>query len=509
MRPSFPRMQEAFEFGFFCPGNSTNHYVGIWYKKISKRTYVWVANRNTPLTDTSGELTLTLKEVLILRNASTGNVIWSSGNSSSAMLVINPIGQLLDTGNFIIQEEGKDINKEYHLWQSFDFITDTLLCGMKLGRDLVTGIERHLMSWKSDDGPALGEFTSGIDTNGYHQLFVWHEKEIKFRGGSWNGVRFTGVYNMRPNRFHNFTFVLNQREIYYQFDLIDISFITRLVLQPNGSMEHFLWIESRQDWSPFLGQKAEICDLYAVCGQFRSCNFDKSPSCECFKGFEPTSPDQWKVTDWTQGCRHSIPLDCNPGEGFNKLSNLKLPDTGESWYDQTMTLVECEKKCKSNCSCTAYTYTDISGSGSGCLLWFGGLMDIRMVAENGDTLYVRLSASELYSTEDGKSETSGIRIQVIVPVASVVLVILLSICLFYGYNRKKQQEGTGSDDEDLELPLFGLSTILKATNNFSVNKKLGEGGFGPVYKGILENGKQIAVKRLANTSTQGLHEFKN
>ncbi|MFS7985342.1 putative non-specific serine/threonine protein kinase [Helianthus anomalus] len=39
-----------------------------------------------------------------------------------------------------------------------------------------------------------------------------------------------------------------------------------------------------------------------------------------------------------------------------------------------------------------------------------------------------------------------------------------------------------NDNEDLELPLFGLSTLVKATNDFSKNNKLGEGGFGPVYK---------------------------
>ncbi|KAJ7948556.1 S-receptor-like serine/threonine-protein kinase [Quillaja saponaria] len=63
--------------------------------------------------------------------------------------------------------------------------------------------------------------------------------------------------------------------------------------------------------------------------------------------------------------------------------------------------------------------------------------------------------------------------------------------------------------EDLELPLFDLSKIATATNNFSMDYKLGEGGFGPVYKGKLEDGQEIAVKRLSRSSGQGLNEFKN
>uniref|UniRef100_A0A2N9I7W2 non-specific serine/threonine protein kinase n=1 Tax=Fagus sylvatica TaxID=28930 RepID=A0A2N9I7W2_FAGSY len=63
--------------------------------------------------------------------------------------------------------------------------------------------------------------------------------------------------------------------------------------------------------------------------------------------------------------------------------------------------------------------------------------------------------------------------------------------------------------EDVELPLFNLATIATATNNFSSNNKLGEGGFGPVYKATLIDGQEIAVKRLSRSSGQGLSEFKN
>ncbi|KAK1415674.1 hypothetical protein QVD17_31459 [Tagetes erecta] len=65
-----------------------------------------------------------------------------------------------------------------------------------------------------------------------------------------------------------------------------------------------------------------------------------------------------------------------------------------------------------------------------------------------------------------------------------------------------------SQKEPAELPSFSLSKIATCTNNFSINNKLGQGGFGPVYKGVLE-GREIAVKRLSKTSSQGFDEFKN
>ncbi|KAK0578508.1 hypothetical protein LWI29_011521 [Acer saccharum] len=58
-----------------------------------------------------------------------------------------------------------------------------------------------------------------------------------------------------------------------------------------------------------------------------------------------------------------------------------------------------------------------------------------------------------------------------------------------------------------DLPLFPLDVIYEATQNFSVENKIGQGGFGTVYKGILGDGKEIAVKRLSKTSRQGIKEF--
>ncbi|KAM0019286.1 putative protein kinase RLK-Pelle-DLSV family [Helianthus debilis subsp. tardiflorus] len=60
-----------------------------------------------------------------------------------------------------------------------------------------------------------------------------------------------------------------------------------------------------------------------------------------------------------------------------------------------------------------------------------------------------------------------------------------------------------------DLQCLSLYDIARATDNFNDSNKIGEGGFGPVYKGVLEDGREIAVKRLSETSQQGLDEFKN
>ncbi|KAF7026108.1 hypothetical protein CFC21_038239 [Triticum aestivum] len=65
------------------------------------------------------------------------------------------------------------------------------------------------------------------------------------------------------------------------------------------------------------------------------------------------------------------------------------------------------------------------------------------------------------------------------------------------------------EDKSSELTLFEFSEILHATHNFSKENLLGQGGFGPVYKGQLPDGMEIAVKRLASHSGQGFTEFKN
>ncbi|KAI8548189.1 hypothetical protein RHMOL_Rhmol07G0253400 [Rhododendron molle] len=75
-----------------------------------------------------------------------------------------------------------------------------------------------------------------------------------------------------------------------------------------------------------------------------------------------------------------------------------------------------------------------------------------------------------------------------------------------GRSTVKQLVESGTNED---LPLFDFNTIVAATDNFSLENKLGQGGFGPVYKGRLPNGQEIAVKRLAKNSGQALERMED
>ncbi|XP_063945874.1 G-type lectin S-receptor-like serine/threonine-protein kinase At4g27290 [Daucus carota subsp. sativus] len=489
-----------FELGFIGLGNSTNRYVGIWYKKIPLKTIVWIANRETPLNTTSGLLKLNTNGILVILD-SFDNVVWSSNSSTP---VNSPVAQLLDSGNLVIRDV-KDSDPANYLWQSFDIPGNTFLPGCKLGWNLETGLERYLSSWKTDDDPSPGEYTNRIDPNGFPQLLTRKGSAIHSRAGPWNGVRFSAAPNFKSNPIYEFYFVSNDKELYYYYKLLDNSVSTRIVLSPSGSVQRWVWIEKSQIWRLYLSGPIDDCDRYKLCGPYGSCNINRSPKCECLDGFEPKSQKEWDVADWSSGCARKVELTCADGEGFVKQSGLILPDTQSSWFDRNMSLDECKRLCLKNCSCTAYANTDIRGSGSGCLLWLDKLIDIREQGENGQDLYIRMAASEL-----AKKGRSKIRFMII-PILLTVTT-MLGACLWVIRKKKKHPDvkiarikrllyldddgDFGNGDKDAELPLFDFSTLASATNGFSTDSKLGEGGFGAVYKTCCRRALDVVVGEL-------------
>ncbi|XP_073145923.1 cysteine-rich receptor-like protein kinase 43 [Henckelia pumila] len=80
---------------------------------------------------------------------------------------------------------------------------------------------------------------------------------------------------------------------------------------------------------------------------------------------------------------------------------------------------------------------------------------------------------------------------------------------FTALARKDQNEADLEEITAQAHKQFSFETLAKATNNFHPDQKLGEGGFGPVFKGKLADGRVIAVKKLSQKSSQGKKEFEN
>lgn len=499
-------VSQSFELGFFSPGTSNYRYVGIWYKK-SPGTVVWVANRNKPLTDKSGVLTIDNRGNLVLLDQ-TKNTIWSSNVSS---IIAGPEAQLLDSGNLVVRDNGSGRNTESYRWQSFDQPFDTLLPGMKLGWDLRSGQERYLTSWRSINDPSPGDITYRLDIRGLPQLFIVVGSAKKVRSGPWNGVFFGGTPKVHNSVFEPIL-VRNEDEIYYTYRLVNNSVSSRLTLNQSGAVERLVMYGQKSEWATIYSVPVDTCENYRQCGDNAICRVRKSPICECLQGYRSIPEEELDIQNFygSRKCETRLTLDCRSGEGFLKLPGVKLPDLLEFRLVESMNLKECQAECFKNCSCSAFANSNISGGGSGCLMWFGNLIDIREQSGStiGQDIHIRVPASELESARSSKRKKM-LRTALVASMSTLIGIFVSGLILCICWRKIKKKVGMDRWKEDMDAPLFDLDTIATATNNFAPTSIIGAGGFGSVYKGILLTGQEIAVKKLSMNSGQGVEEFRN
>ncbi|VAI70186.1 unnamed protein product [Triticum turgidum subsp. durum] len=161
-----------------------------------------------------------------------------------------------------------------------------------------------------------------------------------------------------------------------------------------------------------------------------------------------------------------------------------------------------------------------------CLNHLLGLINSTMSLRMGGQMgvircYFRYEASPFYQ---GRMSKLWIIAIVLVPLAAAAFLFFIlysrrltkqkkgTLLTLQGSRRSQDLEGDGQlvwQGGNSEFMVFDFEQLLEATNNFSEENKLGQGGFGPVYKGKLTDGLEIAVKRLASHSGQGFTEFKN
>ncbi|KAK6934353.1 S-locus receptor kinase, C-terminal [Dillenia turbinata] len=502
-----------FTLGFFSPGNSTYRYVGIWYANVPVQTVIWVANNQNPMNDSSGVLKIAEDGNLVIVN-STG-LVWSSGVSIAGN---DTSVQMLDSGNLVLSSSS---NSTGYLWQSFDHIGNTFLAGMKQGLNLKTGQQWYIQSWKSLNDPSPGDYTDKLENPEFPQLIIRKGDVKQYRIGPWNGIDFIyGGIPLTTGKILYPTMYSDENEVYIVLKTSSQSIIARTFLNETGVLQDYYWNQQMGQWIDVLTMQQDVCKRYNQCGNNGVCDSTASTLCRCLKGFTPKVPQKWQLQDWSDGCVRQTVMNCEKEYGFLKLTNeVNLPDLLQYSVNSSMNLQECQAICLSNCSCSAFSNLQMIGEGSGCALWFGDLVDMRADTDDGVVLYLKLLPSEIDSGGGSKKK----RRLVIAVTTSVVLAILVLVPLGWYSRRKARRDLRGGKcfgesmfttqelghEEDLELPMYDLFTIKAITANFANSKKIGEGGFGPVYKAELATGQEIAIKRLSKNSRQGLNEFKN
>ncbi|XP_062013326.1 G-type lectin S-receptor-like serine/threonine-protein kinase At1g11410 isoform X2 [Rosa rugosa] len=522
-------IRKRFALGFFSPGNSGKRYVGVWYNKVPEQTIVWVANRDNPVNDTSGVLVIDGDGGLVIYGKDRTIPLWSANVTLSSPK--NSMAKLLDTGNFVLFENGS----QRVLWEGFDYPSNTMLPFMKIGLNRRSGFNRFLTSWKSQDDPGTGNCSYRIDPNGFPQLFLYKGRAPWWRAGSWIGHRWSGVPEMTPNFIFNVSFLNNQDELSIMYGITKDSIFSRMVLDESGIVERSTWHDQVHHWIKFWSAPVELCDNYGKCGPNSNCDPDHADKfeCTCLPGFEPKLLHEWYLRDGSGGCVRAKGVSvCQNGEGFVKVSLVKAPDSSTARVNLNLGLKECEEECLRNCSCMAYSNADDLQGGNGCVTWYGDLMDTRAYTNVGQDLYVRVDSIELAKYAKKSNGSLSKKGKLAIAITSILVFFLVSSIAYCSVKMKRKGKErpnlfsfgatrsiylenspcrTDPDDSGLksDLPFFDLSTISAATKNFSNSNRLGEGGFGPVYKGVLSNGTEIAVKRLCKNSGQGNEEFKN
>ncbi|XP_019077973.1 G-type lectin S-receptor-like serine/threonine-protein kinase At2g19130 [Vitis vinifera] len=510
-----------FELGFFSPGNSTKYYVGIWYKKVSEPTIVWVANRDYSFTDPSVVLTVRTDGNLEVWEGKISYRLTSISSNSKTSAT------LLDSGNLVLRNNNSRI-----LWQSFDYPSHTFLPGMKLGYDKRAGKTWSLVSWKSTEDPSPGVFSMKYDPKGSGQIFILQGSTMYWASGTWDrdGQAFSLIREMRSNDVFNFSYSFSKEQTYINYSIYNSSKICRFVLDVSGQIKQMSWLEASHQWHMFWFQPKKQCEVYAYCGPFGICHDHAVDRfCECLPGLEPGFPNNWNLNDTSGGCVRKADLQCGNSthdngerDQFHRVSNVRLPD-----YPLTLPTsgaMQCESDCLNNCSCSAYSYYMEK-----CTVWGGDLLNLQQLSDdnsNGQDFYLKLAASEL----SGKVSSSKWKVWLIVTLA----ISVTSAFVIWGIQRRLRRKGENlllfdlsnssvdtnyelseanklwrGEKKEVDLPMFSFVSVSAATNNFSIENKLGEGGFGPVYKGKSQKGYEVALKRLSKRSGQGWEELKN
>ncbi|KAF9667033.1 hypothetical protein SADUNF_Sadunf16G0290700 [Salix dunnii] len=441
------------EFVRLGSAESSASYLGICYQNDIGHP-IWIANRNKPIADNSGILEID-------GDSGTMKVTYSAGDLvefySSQSPTSNLTATLEDSGNFVLKDANS--RSDRILWQSFDDPTDTLLPGMKLGINHRTGQTWSLTSWMSDLVPARGAFT-----------LEWkrdtHELVIKRR---------TQTYWTSGPLTSNTSF----ENIFLNIGFLDFSFIN----VSNADEDYIMFTVSANQYTR---QDQRIFSMWQM-------TYDGN-IIDNFTGrvFGGTI---CKGNNADAGCEKWSRPSCRSSRSSFELRSGSFVNTVPRKNDDnsSLSISDCMDICWNDCSCVGVPTRGNNGNNTGCTFFYGNFTP----DPSGSAIQYHI----IVQPEPTGQVPPGKRKWLLIILAPVGFVSMMGLAGLLWYLRRRRLRAekylkelltldSTKDTPELEndgnkghnLMVYSAATIIAATNSFSADNKLGQGGFGPVYK---------------------------
>ncbi|KAJ1379207.1 putative serine/threonine-protein kinase [Sesbania bispinosa] len=472
----------AFAFGFFTALDVSLFVLVVIH--LSSYKVVWTANRG-----------------LLVRNSNrfvfdhNGNAYLEGGNGM--VWATNTTGQkvrsmeLLDSGNLVLLGENGTA-----IWESFSHPTDTLLPGQAFVEGMTMKSFRNSMNLFHYLGYIAGDLV----------LYVGFVPTQPYWFLSGETLR---TPNNVTGKVHSASLVSNSWNFYDKngallwkivfSDHSDPKSMWAAILDPNGVISFYDLNKGRSANPEAMKIPQDPCGIPEPCDPYYVCFFENW--CECPALLK--SRFNCKPPNISTCSRSSKTELLYVGEELDYFALKYVAPVSKS------TLSACKDSCLGNCSCLVLFHENSTGrcfhfDQTGSFQRFKG-------NTSGYVSYMKVSIDEGNGNKIGRKNLLLIIFMVILTV-----LVIVGLITGYRYYMKKDKNFEGYPQDTLEeddffdslsgMPArFTYSALARATKDFST--KIGEGGFGSVYLGVLEDGTQLAVKKLEGVG-QGAKEFK-
>lgn len=482
--------------GFSCGFHSKDRnsfYFAIWqqseYSGDDDRDALWLANRNRPVGE-NATLQFLPDGDLILRDTD-GTFVWSTNTSNMSVAGM----RMMETGNL----ELYDVNNKT-VWNSFDHPADVLLLGNKLvaGQKLVASVSKTNRS--------AGVFSLSVIPQGLFASYQATAPQTYFKFSVFGGIDSLQLsYDESSGDLALLIISASPDESNTMLtSSVKYSATAYMKFDPDGHLR--IYDGNMIDGDDLLKGMMSACDYPTTCGNYGLC---LNGRCSCPAGFarNNTSNDQGNYS-----CSQISPTTC---ENPKSHSLLLLEDVYYFNYVDPEAAVlkgtdmkSCKDACLKNCSCNAALFQYYGNDSHGnCFL----PSPVLTLMADGKERYNYQSYAFIKTSNDGEigsAFTSSINPKIIAgsTIGAILLMsLIVGLCIMVLRKKRDREEGMEDLNQLSGMPMrFTYQELRVATWDFE--KKLGGGGFGSVFEGILENGEKIAVKRL-DALGQGEKEF--